>query len=1230
MLVEVSLPHNENRLNRSISDLRSINGTERVIPNDECPLMTLLSRSERASEVFFAVRQRTLNSTALAHQPAKTLVSSPSRNSTTESQYQQISNTSLPATLPVTYAYDPILVPLDTDKEVAEALIEIRPQVTEIGSDPSVQGIKLSGSLVHPKHCCLMFIDGVVTVTPLNAAAVVEVNGIRIERTLMLREGFVLAIGPHQFRFYLSRHQYMSQHPQLAKKNGTYGIPKSQSQPTELRSNNHIPIGTRFSSTANVSAMTPVADSAPQLPALIELYDQGVEHEFLRCLILETPQERFPFRPSPAFILYMVARYRISPLFRPGLNRNERQTYLQSFLMSILERFYHIVHLNSSNTGLLIFYLANISEFLHILKADLELASMSGPIIQGRYFELVEKTFDLLVGSCLTAIQSTMLGLLNNINISHHEATRDLLNYLEDTVRLIRKCRLNPALTIQVFSQLFYFVNMYLFNWLVTTTDGARFISRAFGVTLRERLNLINSWAEQQGLELAAECHMDRLQQTVNFLITPKTSEQIASLGATCYKLNSIQVRFLLENYVRDPTEMPITRDLIENVQNLAARQADIMAVQDGTKVQLEESPHLHLPFLLPQDGYVIETFRGISEDMSQFINSLQSKGICRSLPQPNATGSWTVHMHSLSNSSSQDRVAHVTGNNHFPSHDAPPSTNGHGRTTNFGVSDSPDSLLGGSKEILQHVTIQRPPGSGIGLSIVAAQGVGDKSVGIYVKSVVEGSPAFKDGRLESGDQLLSVNRQSLLDISQEQAAQKIANSGSSVHFEVAKHKAMSNGLQAWLQTTPTTPGSTKTLIPSSGLLPLPPTVTSNFATNGADSPTKYGDLHSPNAKQINPAHQSDQLYRHFRSNSASALMKDPVDTSSIASSTSHTPGYASLSNSRLPPHYRPASRPIVVQPSRPISPSNLRRAVSPTPLYTAPVRSASTIPFSNNTSLPSPPSYSMQQQERKNQLPHMTKSELNDELERLETKGPALTEADRQRYYQLISQLADFKTNFSVQSKPETDLNSNPNSARPNGRINTDIKHQVTIPSTSDIYKHKEDLISSVENLASRAMPSGDDRYLNACEANTSSSFNNRTLDNPSPLTSAIRTSPGEEKGRKRVTFNETKENEENHLYSVNNTPSTLMSDFERIAHDDDDGERVQTVGTHEVYMDPRKRRLNEIQARLRKPAVDGSNLAFRDKMKMFAAQIGEQMPKNRYKTSSTEREIEKETTLS
>jgi len=38
----------------------------------------------------------------------------------------------------------------------------------------------------------------------------------------------------------------------------------------------------------------------------------------------------------------------------------------------------------------------------------------------------------------------------------------------------------------------------------------------------------------------------------------------------------------------------------------------------------------------------------------------------------------------------------------------------------------------------------------------------------------------------------------------------------------------------------------------------------------------------------------------------------------------------------------------------------------------------------------------------------------------------------------------------------------------------------------------------------------------------------------------------------------------------------------------------------------------------------VDGSNLPFREKMRLFAAQLGEQTPKDRLKASSAQRGIE------
>lgn len=128
-------------------------------------------------------------------------------------------------------------------------------------------------------------------------------------------------------------------------------------------------------------------------------------------------------------------------------------------------------------------------------------------------------------------------------------------------------------------------------------------------------------------------------------------------------------------------------------------------------------------------------------------------------------------------------------------------------------------------------------------------------------------------------------------------------------------------------------------------------------------------------------------------------------------------------------------------------------------------------------------------------------------------------------------------------------------------------------MPSTSEIKKHREDIISSVENLASRHMQTG---------ANLGDTYQPRS---------------NEEKIRKRVTFNESKEPlKENLSHSSFDTPSTPMTTFGRMmamgTHEDlDDASipRVQIVGTQEVYKnDPRQRRLNEIQARLKtRPTV-------------------------------------------
>jgi len=82
---------------------------------------------------------------------------------------------------------------------------------------------------------------------------------------------------------------------------------------------------------------------------------------------------------------------------------------------------------------------------------------------------------------------------------------------LSAVISMLLRARVNAALTIQLFSQLFHFINMSLFNRLVSADSP--FCSRTVGRLLLRRLRYVEDWAEKQGLELAAECHLARVIQ---------------------------------------------------------------------------------------------------------------------------------------------------------------------------------------------------------------------------------------------------------------------------------------------------------------------------------------------------------------------------------------------------------------------------------------------------------------------------------------------------------------------------------------------------------------------------------------------------------------------------------------------------------------------------------------------------------------------------------------------
>lgn len=59
---------------------------------------------------------------------------------------------------------------------------------------------------------------------------------------------------------------------------------------------------------------------------------------------------------------------------------------------------------------------------------------------------------------------------------------------------------------------------MWLFNRLVTAPDSG-LCSHYWGAIVRQQLGHIEAWAEKQGLELAADCHLSRIVQVSVFVI---------------------------------------------------------------------------------------------------------------------------------------------------------------------------------------------------------------------------------------------------------------------------------------------------------------------------------------------------------------------------------------------------------------------------------------------------------------------------------------------------------------------------------------------------------------------------------------------------------------------------------------------------------------------------------------------------------------------------------------
>ncbi|XP_049761542.1 afadin isoform X3 [Elephas maximus indicus] len=772
---------------------------ETILDDDECPLQIFREWPSDRGILVFQLKRRPPD-----HIPKKTKKQVDGKQLKGKERADSSAyGSSLP---PEKLPYLVELSPDGSDSRDKPKLYRLQLSVTEVGTEKfDDSSIQLFGPGIQPHHCDLTNMDGVVTVTPRSMDAETYVEGQRISETTMLQSGMKVQFGSlHVFKFVDPSQDHAAakrpvdgglmvkgpRHKQGIVPETTFDLegdvhsgtvfPASKSA-SRLDSDR----GPSASGTAERGMVKPMvrveqqdhrrqesrSQDAPGpeliLPASVE-FRESSEDSFLSAIINYTNSSTVHFKLSPTYVLYMACRYVLSSQYRPDISPAERTHKVIAIVNKMVSMMEGVIQKQKNIAGALAFWMANASELLNFIKQDRDLSRITLDA-QDVLAHLVQMAFKYLVHCLQSELNNYMPAFLDDPeeNSPQRPKIDDVLHTLTGAMSLLRRCRVNAALTIQLFSQLFHFINMWLFNRLVTDPDSG-LCSHYWGAIIRQHLGHIEAWAEKQGLELAADCHLSRIVQATTLLTMDKYApEDIPNINSTCFKLNSLQLQALLQNYHCAPGEPFIPTDLIENVVAVAENTADELARSDGREVQLEEDPDLQLPFLLPEDGYSCDVVRNIPNGLQEFLDPLCQRGFCRLIPHLRSPGTWTIYFEGA------DYESHLMREN--------------------------TELAQPLRKEPEIITVTLKKQNGMGLSIVAAKGAGQDKLGIYVKSVVKGGAADVDGRLAAGDQLLSVDGRSLVGLSQERAAELMTRTSSVVTLEVAKQGAIYHGLATLL-----------------------------------------------------------------------------------------------------------------------------------------------------------------------------------------------------------------------------------------------------------------------------------------------------------------------------------------------------------------------------------------------------------------------------------------------
>jgi afadin len=579
-------------------------------------------------------------------------------------------------------------------------------------------------------------------------------------------------------------------------------------------------------------------------------FHQTKQQLLLKKMIMELNMYQLQFKLGPAYGLYMVAKHLYASESQSGSSASERKKTVITGLKSISSHLKRTVKENRTDVGALAFWLANTTELLHFLRQDYQLGLLSNDydISLIHLTHLIYKYFVACMNKELQVFlpafydDSTVAdqddppagytsgpeSVLSRIGkepdvvtssrskVSRHSSMssthyvggakvsrrgrstiHDVLQTLNSTITILKRCHVNATLSIMVFSNLFRYISVKVFNKLVS--GEVKHCGRSLGQRLCKRLGKVKGWAEREGMELPAETHLTMVVEVANLLqASKKHTDNAQTIFASCPHLNSLQMSTLLELCMATDGEVAVNKTLVDDLVHLARGRDDILR-GEGLEVQLEEDLHAEHLFQIPGEGYSGETVSGVPGGLQEFLQPMISAGLCKLTVSKDSSGMWSPPVRNVSSSQSMDHSISPQ----IP--ESPQTYNTLPKTTTKSHKSSADnefrhnSLPRHSNPDLKilKVTISKENNT-LGISIVAAKLTTNArfngETGIFVKSTMDGGPA--DGHLRPGDQILEVDGNDLVGCTQERASQVLRSTGKKVTLLVAKQAAQYYGIQ--------------------------------------------------------------------------------------------------------------------------------------------------------------------------------------------------------------------------------------------------------------------------------------------------------------------------------------------------------------------------------------------------------------------------------------------------